>query len=271
MDKTQINQALNPESTLEEKAPVTDTPVAEEVKLPRDENQEKVDFLIDESSKIAERKGFSSPDMFEPKKKLWLVVTELAEATEALRESRHSRMEEFEKIMSGELDYKAHFYYDAEGKVQQGTSEIEENNYFISNISEASLYKEDIQTAYFVKAYKEYVKDTFEAEVAGTLVRLGHFIGVLDLECIYNQNAVNEDLMVEKDFSSYCFNLTAIINTVWFYINFRGSKLDTQHTMTILLNSVLYMGKAFEFDVWKHVEWELKYFATRPHLHGKKF
>lgn len=238
----------------------------------------KINFLKTTSALIAKEKGFD--EKFRIDEKLMLVITELAEAIEADRLGKRAKVSVFEGIMNGSFDYEMIYLVNIEDKdVFEGSSDEPLENYtsgLITNISQLELIEDEIirekvETLYFVKAYKEFIKDTFEAEIAGTLVRMGHFAGYLDITPLCKYDLVDQFIVEEDNFAAYCFSITANFNALFYHARFEGDRLQAQVQFALALSSILHMEINFDVDVWKHVDWELRYFKTRPYKHNKAY
>lgn len=165
----------------------------------------------------------------------WLIVTELAEATEAERAGKYADLDALEN----EEDYK-----------------------FKRELFADKPMPTSVELA-FKRAFELHVKDTFEDEIAYAVIRL------LDFSAS-EKFALNEPLehqypiawLNEESFFSVSAALANGLRP--------GRPLDESINNSIMILCAVAFYR--NFDLWKHVDLKLKYNATRPKMHGgKKF
>ncbi len=110
------------------------------------------------------------------------------------------------------------------------------------------------------KAYHNYLKDTFEDELADVFIRLFDLCGYLDLKDVYfeemtiDSNNVGEMLLrVCKEVTNYHFTNN---KTIW---------------MAFCLASVSEICKILNIPIEKHIRSKQAYNRTRPRKHGKDY
>lgn len=106
----------------------------------------------------------------------------------------------------------------------------------------------------FESAFRVYIKDTVEDELADAIIRL------LSISKKFNINAYCDNTRPMIWSNSFLSNITTLIDGIILR--------DDLSVMIIKIESLcLYMG----FDVWKYVELKLEYNKTREYKHGKKY
>lgn len=159
----------------------------------------------------------------------WLIITELAEATEAERADKYADLEAFE---AAKEEYKR--------------------------------YKDPDATNHFRVAFKTYIKDTFEDEIADAVIRLLDFAGS-DGNVTSLYHATPTDVEINRSNEEAFFEVS---NDLMEY----AKDKDSDGYLSCALTQLCAIAKRVEFDLWQHVELKLKYNATRPKMHGgKKF
>ncbi len=125
----------------------------------------------------------------------------------------------------------------------------------------------------FIECFKEYVKDTFEDELADTFIRVCDYIGAyyegdnIRLDIVHTwyvaemENLSGTEI---KNFSKHIFTIVRSITDIK-YLPF-----PSQH-VGIVLGKIHYLMLFFKKDMEWHIEQKLKYNKLRPHKHGKEF
>lgn len=128
------------------------------------------------------------------------------------------------------------------------------------------LYKKD--SGFDVDVFKAQIKDTFEDEIADTVIRILDWCYYSKLEIdpfLYEQHG---DFDLEKD---------ANIGWVLFEMTKWVCKAHKPSTVSqeACLNAVLILAKNLAinlgFDLQRHIELKMQYNATRERMHGKKY
>jgi len=106
--------------------------------------------------------------------------------------------------------------------------------------------------------FQNYVKDTFEDEIADATIRaldLGHFMHI-PFEYSENYNFIKEGKV-----SNLLFDL---VKTLTIY--------PTEYSINYFLNQIVfYSYSIFKIDLLKHIKLKMKYNSLREHLHGKAY
>ncbi len=173
----------------------------------------------------------------------WLVITELAEATEAERAGKYTNMAAFETDISDN---------------ERVSKEVNGPD------SELSL------SLMFADSFKRYIKDTFEDEIADAVIRLLDFAGSEDhTEYLVIEPAFrsNKEVSNEEAF----FSVTSCLWQCIYALNENHLHASAPY-MYGALSMLAELANLRGFDLWQHVELKIKYNATRTKMHGgKKF
>ena len=155
---------------------------------------------------------------------LMLAISELGEAIEAHREDRIADLEEFER--------------------------------------RASVYAKDTADEdSFVFRFKEEIKDTFQDEIADTVIR------ILDFnkgEKFLLKNYRKFDLMVHA--SGEILSEDKVGDALLFI-----TKCICDFELKTAIELMFELSNRMGFDLMRHIELKLKYNKTRARLHGKKY
>lgn len=121
----------------------------------------------------------------------------------------------------------------------------------------------------FTWCFEEYVKNSFEDEIADTVIRLFDYCGGFGLRVesvITHFNKTYEGLYETEiqDVNSWLFTIVRTITDI------KYQPFGNQYVGEALAKLCYLMDKQ-NFDLLKHIELKIKYNATRPHKHGKNF
>lgn len=201
-------------------------------------NTETIQKLIGEAYQNAKQKGFHD-EHYSDKHYIALIITELSEMVEAHRKNKRCEL-------------------GADGLKR------------LSKLTADNL---------FSKEFECNVKDTYEDEIADTIIRTFDLAGLrnitlLSIEDNY-KNFVDEieDISLEKlieDSLEYLSNLTVtelLYEIVREYLN--GNTL--KDNLQTILETILLFGRLHKIDLETHIRLKMRYNATRPALHGKKY
>lgn len=181
--------------------------------------QGEIAHLVLESTRIAKEKGFN--ENFNLKEKLFLLISELSEATDADRNNEHALLDEYKKANENPL-----LEFDPE-------------------------------------SYKYYIKDTFEAELAGTLIRFGHLCGNLNIMPSIIPNFYISD---NKSFAEACFDVLPSILMI------KVDPINLKTNLSIILTCLIQICEQYGVtNINEYIELELKFFNSRPFKHNKKY
>lgn len=163
-----------------------------------------------------------------------LIVSELAEALEADRKGKRASM--------GEFDEKIDKY--------------------------ARLGSEISQNGLFERAFRLFIKDTFEDEIADTVIRILDwcYYSKLEIDPFLYEKSGDFDLEKDANIGWVLFEMTK-----WVCKAHKPSAVSQE----ACLNAVLILAKNLAinlgFDLQRHIELKMQYNATREHMHGKKY
>lgn len=120
----------------------------------------------------------------------------------------------------------------------------------------------------FETLFKNYIKDTFEDEIADVATR------VLDLCGYYNVDFTGHKEEENKYFSyNVGENLMDIVSLIAFCNGY--VKTDQHERVKGYLKDIVFAVFAFaehyDINLDKHIQYKLEYNRTRPRLHGKKY
>lgn len=161
-----------------------------------------------------------------------LIISEASEALEAHRKDIFANMQEFDKWMLAERI--------------EGTDRGE----------------------LFIDLFKSYIKDSVEDEIADVVIRVLDFVGFLEYE-MSTVDTTNYNIII-NNFGEMIADLNWVISDAY------KSRYDSSYSMANLkLENIIRwcyaISESLNFDLDRHIELKLKYNATRPYKHGKKF
>jgi NTP pyrophosphatase (non-canonical NTP hydrolase) len=114
------------------------------------------------------------------------------------------------------------------------------------------------KTKNFVKLFKDNIKDTFQDEIADTVIRILDMAGYLKLDIPYVKS-----FEASKEFQLDTKTFTKLIAGLY----------DTQITsndIAILLGYIQGVAEFYNIDLASHIELKMAYNATRGYRHGNK-
>lgn len=125
----------------------------------------------------------------------------------------------------------------------------------------------------FVPTFELWVKDTMEDELADVVIRLLDFTGKRGIDL-----GVCEDGIVDmQDTFIETFGKMSVCEQS-FYLSRCIATIDdnvTEKDLPILVGSALAFCNEFAtfhgIDLWRHVEWKMRYNETRQRMHGKNY
>jgi len=166
----------------------------------------------------------------------WLVITELAEATEAERAGKYADLEAFESALGHDED-----------------------------TSWKSVPQKKIPSINFARGFRKHIKDTFEDEIADAVIRLLDFAASEKLD-VKRENSVVRPGSTEGAFFIVAYYLEASCSYM------ANNKPATAcKSICRAITELVKIAEQRGFNLWKHVDLKLAYNATRPKMHGKKF
>lgn len=177
---------------------------------------------------------------------LWLIVSELAEATDAERAGKYASRDDFEN----DPDYKF------------------KRELFAGKTNSSSV---DIA---FKQAFALHIKDTFEDEIGDAAIRTLDVIGSLKNEGEIRFYPYSELIGHTREI----MNINEQDNSFFFlqlseYISHVSSDIEVMKYGLSILFSILHFRavKFWHFDLFWHIDQKIKYNALRPYKHGKEF
>lgn len=158
---------------------------------------------------------------------LMLVVTELSEAVDADRKGKH---------------------FD------------EENN-------DVDVYYRDVYRFGFLVAFEENIKDSFEDELADTVIRCLDFCGLKEFDLSETQE------MIEDDEPDPCLDETDIMTVIMYNITsllFNKTRKYELRVQDVIIQ-IFGLSEHLHIDLEWHIEQKMKYNSLRPYKHGKEY
>ena len=133
---------------------------------------------------------------------------------------------------------------------------------------------EDFPDKAFIPSFESHIKDTVEDELADTLIRLLDIYGY-----IIDNNSETSDI-TKAVMTNYEFALDSVgvsgEFTIWAFaiVQNLNDKPIAHTTLRKVYNglcTLLCMTEYFRIDLERYVRLKMRYNATRPRLHGKKY
>lgn len=194
-------------------------------------NEIYLNALRDRAYKIACEHGFHDKELSN-EHLLMLVITELAEAVDADRKGRRSKVNEFNRW---QRDFPPHT---EEGKIR--------------------AFKED---------FEAYIKDTVEDELTDAVIRLLDLAG---LRCI-SIEPINEDIIEDMEESCKDETFTESIYSISTLPARYEGVYDIHVTLNSMITAIFGLAKHLDIDLFWHIEQKMKYNELREKMHGKKY
>lgn len=180
---------------------------------------------------------------FKPSTALWLVVTELAEATEAERGNRYANVD---RLIGRNA-------YNWRGKLRDFRSE-----------------------------FMRGVKDTFEDEIADALIRLLDFLAFYDGLAPYKDGFSKDEILVHASLfggweslsnSEFFLAISDLLSEASESLETETDTLRNSSSSALIAFCAIVARCWFywEIDVFLHINMKLKFNATRPYKHGKAY
>lgn len=161
-----------------------------------------------------------------------LIITELAEAVEA---HRHNH---WFKDLDKEFILPLTEYFNGDRKVDViGTD-----------------------TAHFTQQFEDHCKNSVEDEIADTVIRILDYTGGYGLEIEYHYSSAKSHLNFAED-------VLRIVDLVVLMQNRHNAVCTWGH----VLSKILHFCEWYNIDLIQHVNWKLRYNATREYKHGKAY
>ena len=133
---------------------------------------------------------------------------------------------------------------------------------------------EDFPDKAFTPSFESLIKDTLEDELADTQIRLLDLYGYLidnDAETPDITEQVKENHSFARDFVGYSEEFTEWAFTLAYHLSGNPIAYTTLLKVYNGLCTLLCMAEHFGIDLDRHVRLKIRYNATRPRLHGKKY
>ena len=189
-------------------------------------------------------KGFGMPDSTDVA--FMLIITELAEAVEADRKDRHADCEAFReackksRVLNGDPSY--------DGNISSDTA--------------------------FAAKFEAYIKDTVEDEIADVVIRcldcLNGYALIGAVSGSYVEAEVRNDFVTVGTYplAATAYFLTGKITNI---PKSRYEKLETADALYYVGTFLFTWCKNRGVDLLEHIKLKMRYNASRPHKHGKKY
>ena len=128
-----------------------------------------------------------------------------------------------------------------------------------------------IEGAIYVQEFLRLVKDTVEDEIADAVIRLLDLLGWMLKDRALSETEVETDLGVS---AFHIEGQTTLAEALWPILQEACCHCDMYAHRTAILYSIKSLEllcNRLGIDLMTHIELKLKYNATRPALHGKKY
>lgn len=133
---------------------------------------------------------------------------------------------------------------------------------------------EDFPDKAFIPSFEAHVKDTVEDELADTQIRLLDIYGSIienDVETPEITEQVKENYSFARDFVGVSEEFTEWAFTLAHDLSDNPIAYTTLLKVYNGICTLLCMSEHFGIDLERHVRLKMRYNATRPRLHGKKY
>lgn len=201
--------------------------------------------MIDQLTELApsiyqgnKARGFWEPGESENRgKKVMLMITELSEAVEAHRIGKYADVENFKNILS-------------KSRI------INKDPGYTGEITPESAY---------VSHFKHNIKNSVEDEIADTVIRILDYCSGLNVPIIerwYRKEMTGDfttDILVICDLCIKAYDFKEKGNP-------KGI-VDFGYVLAALVK----LAEFYKIDLMQHIEWKLRYNATRGYKHGKSY
>ena len=179
-----------------------------------------------------------------------LIVSELGEALEAHRKGRFANIKEFNERIS--------------------KSKIINNHAYAGTVAPDRTYAAN---------FRSCIKDTFEDEIADTVIRILDYVGWrgdLKIDLYYYKSSVDMHLF-SKNIGEILIEITFEVCNASQYARMHTLGLTKRYVTSLeeKINAALIMlvklSEQCGFDLSRHIEAKMKYNSTRERLHGKSY
>ncbi len=139
-------------------------------------------------------------------------------------------------------------------------------------VDSVAAFKQNMLTAdieYFKPAFEEHIKDTWQTEIAGAVVRIldvthGFSITLTDMR----EELKSEEVDIPENFAEKMLGLIRAICDSYYVPD---TKEEQDEAWSLVLSGIQVVADLLDVDLLTHVKLELKYNSTRPFKHGKKY
>nr|DAS27918.1 MAG TPA: NTP-PPase-like protein [Caudoviricetes sp.] len=133
---------------------------------------------------------------------------------------------------------------------------------------------ENFPDSFFIPSFEAHFKDTLEDELADTQIRLLDIYGSIienDVETPDITEQVKENYSFARDFVGVSEEFTEWAFTLAHDLSDNPIAYTTLLKVYNGICTLLCMSEHFGIDLERHVRLKMRYNATRPRLHGKKY
>ena len=135
--------------------------------------------------------------------------------------------------------------------------------YVKTNYNDLERARKDWHISVFKTSFRDFVKDTFEDEIADTAIRIFDFCGWYGIE-------LGEPKKIQTKLKGQ-FDLDLVSMDKLIAANYDIVEKDVLSiSLTILLGMLESIAEAYNFDLEQHINLKLAYNATRGYKHGNK-
>lgn len=190
--------------------------------------------LRDKAYKIACEHGFHDKK-YSDRHFLMLIITELSEAVDADRKNYHADIETFNYV---------------------------EQKYYVCRFRHIYWFDGE-----FKRNFEEYLKDSFEFEIADAVIRCLDFCGMKCFDLSETQE------MIEDNEPDPCLDETDIMTVIMYNITsllFNKTRKEELRVQDVIIQ-LFGLSKHLDIDLEKHIELKMRYNELRPRLHGKEY
>ena len=135
---------------------------------------------------------------------------------------------------------------------------------YLNLFNEGRLDRDELATKKTIDYFKNYIKDTFEDEIADTVIRISDFCGWYGIELGEVKKIQTKP---KGQYDSDLVDLDILITKMYKRTN---KRLKMSKEFTLILGMLESIAQVYNFDLEQHINLKLAYNATRGYKHGNK-